>query len=158
MATAMGLAGVSTMQAADLKYMIITMNGGGNSHISLQLSGKPTLLVQGDLLSVENDAVSMGSINKNAVKHITYSASPELQGIADAKTTELSVSPRVTTASVTVTGLDQDADITLYNAAGTACNAVIDRQADIATVDMSALPKGMYILTINKESFKIVKK
>ena len=138
--------------------MIITMNGNGNIRTILPLADKPTLLVQGDLLEVQTTEVNMGFINKNAVKHITYSESAEWQGIVDAKAANLSVSPRVTSATVTVSGLDTEADITLYNAAGKTCNAAIAREADMATVDMSALPKGIYILTINKESFKLVKK
>jgi hypothetical protein len=152
------LTGTLPMQADDLKYMVITMNGNGNMRTILPLADTPTLLVQGDLLEVQTAAVNMGNINKNAVKHITYSDTDEWQGIADAKVSGVAVSPRATTATVTITGLNVEADITLYNAAGKACNAAIARQTDMAIVDMTTLPKGIYILTINKESFKLVKK
>lgn len=152
------LSGILATHADDLNYMVITMNGSGNIQIPLPLTEKPTLLVHGEQLEVQTDALNMGNINKSAVKHITYRAGGEWQGIADADASALKVSPRATSAAVTITGLKDDAIIALYNAAGAVCNTAVMRQADMATINMATLPKGIYILTINKESFKIVKK
>mgnify|MGYP002623529466 FL=1 len=158
-AIAMLLGGTWAAYATDLQYMIITMNGNGNIIIPLPLANTPTLLVQGDLLEVQTTEINMGYINKNAVKHITYSDVAESQGISEHRAQGgVAVDPRVTHATVAITGLGDGAAIGLYDTAGANCNAAIARRGDAATVDMSSLPAGIYILKVNKESFKIVKK
>lgn len=157
-ATIMLLTSALAAHADNPQYMVITMsNGSGNMY--LPLTDNPTLLVQGDLLEVQTSELSIGYINKNAVKHITYSDVAEELGIdAVLSKGSVNVDPRVTHATVTITGLQDAASISLYNTGGANCNPAIKRLDTSATVDMSALPRGVYILKVNKESFKIVKK
>ena len=152
------LTAIQATYAANLNYMIITMNGNNGVYISLPLSDTPTLLVYGDLLQIQTGSLNMGSINKNDVKHITYSETAMTQGINEIKMSDITVNPRVTHATITISGLKDGDNVSLYNAAGAACNAAVTRQGGAASVDMTAEPNGLYILTVNKESYKIIKK
>ena len=145
----------STMNATDWKDMVITMNDNSISDIVLSLSETPTIEICGDSLKIMSSQVEIYTTNIKDIHYTdgTYNSITDLNGKSGVE-----VSPHITSRYVNVTGINGNSVIKVFSSNGAECKAAISRNDTSARVDVGSLSKGIYMLQVNKETIKIIKK
>ena len=60
--------------------------------------------------------------------------------------------------TVWLSGIDESVPISIYDARGTMVSARVARTPDTAVIHLDELPAGLYIISVNHQSYKIQKK
>ena len=88
--------------------------------------------------------------NKNAASGV--------EQVVASKKQEVKIYPNPTTDVVNVTSSEEISSVYLYNLAGAKADANATIQGNKATINVNTLPAGIYILSVNNNAIKVVKK
>ena len=138
----------------DVQYLVLTQNDGTVNKFALK--DAPTLSFDGGqlIVSCSGEELSTDLADVKDYQFVTEQVATSIQSISigNGKT-----APEVSFRNAQVSGLKAGARVTVYDING---KAIITLSADaegVARVDMSNLPKGVYILRTPTKSFKYMK-
>jgi len=133
-------------------FKMITLSSDG---------GKATYLVSDVQKIVFDQGNSTMTINMKAgsdVTNITSVSFEEVTGIETLKPeSTISVFPNPVQETLTVKGVKKDAKITLYDMSGGLLQTVTS-QENITNINVSSLQQGVYLLQVDKQVIKFIKK
>lgn len=141
---------VSTMAKADDMVLQIWQSDG--QVVSINLNEEPkTTYVDGKLVITTTKTTITYPLEK--VKRYTYVSA---EGISTPKTMKAVFSDDGET--LTFTGLKPNTTLYLYNVAGQLLRKIDSAQRTKATVSVSGLPVGVYVVKANDVTYKITKR
>ena len=134
--------------AESYEGILVTLVDGTTTTISF--SEKPVIKFQSDKLVVHSDAVST-EFDRTKVSRFNYVT--DLSGIEGIDRSEISIGNNGST--LYLSGLPTDSAIDVYSSDGKLLESV--RATGNHTIEISGLPAGVYIVSVNGVSTKIVK-
>lgn len=120
-----------------------------------------------DRIAIESDAVTLHYQSGQAVKHTLADIDRINIGVNTAEGSidqvlgqnEIAVWPTTVESTVNIKGAPEASAVAVYSAAGALLKSAIIKGSQTATLDLSSLQSGTYVLTIaGKHSVKIIKK
>lgn len=87
----------------------------------------------------------------------TLTVTPQTLGVDDAALASTAVTFEYDGTTLTCRGLSAGATVALYNLGGTALASTAAASDGTATIDLSNLAKGVYVISAGAESFKFIK-
>lgn len=144
------LAGGSLM--AQQSIVNVTSTSGERTEITLGAEG--VMVINGDNLDIRNSDGGTVQFNMDAIRHITFSEGE--MSISEAPALLLSVYPNPTSGLMRISGIGSVAkEVNIFNLEGR--KVMSGRYADGATVDLSKLSSGIYLMQCGKSVTKISK-
>ncbi len=145
---------LSPVQAQD--QMIVAMNDGGAEQ-TFMLADIGKLFFESENMLVRQKSASTSSIPLSSVQSIKFvdSTVTGLRTLDNDKNSSLRIS--IASGAINVQGWDSSrlATVMIYSTGGTVAYA--DRKWNGSSINTESLPKGVYILTINGQTFKFSK-
>lgn len=147
------------IQAVEVKSLVIELNNSDSSNnLILNLSETPKTTNLGNSLFVSSRNFS-GELEFNDVKKFYYSSQEALSlPPIDASKIEIDVYPNPCTEYLYISSNDSRTEINCYDVNGK--NISLSKSFDGMKyqINLQSIPQGTYLLIINNQSFKFVKR
>lgn len=130
----------------------VTSTNGQRAEITLGAEG--VMIIDGDNLDIRNSDGGMIQFNMDDIRNISFSEGE--MSINDVPALQLSVYPNPTSGQMRVSGIGSVAqEVNIFNLEGR--KVMSGRYADGATIDLSRLSSGIYLMQCGKSVTKISK-
>ena len=140
----------------DVQYLVVSHADATESQF--ELADSPTITFNGDSLTVtcNDDALTLSMTDVTDYHFITKQVTTSIKTVTTP--TDSDTRPTIAFGEAKFTGLKAGSRVTVYNIKG---QAVSSQQASVdgdVTIDLSSLPKGIYILKTPTRGYKIMNK
>lgn len=142
-----------------VKSLIVSLNNpdNGKSEMIFALNETPKYWAQGEMLVIENVSLK-GEFSLDNVKEITFAKAVPTAGVPLTESNKVSLYPNPTTEVICVKGISHPENITLTDLQGRSLSPIQESAGDVVSFNVSALPAATYLLHIDGQTFKFVKR
>lgn len=149
------LAAAFGASATDYVYSVL-LNRTDGSSVIMKFADMPVAQIQGEDLKMTVTTTGESAIYP--IKDIVnFTFLKQVSGINDVSDDSKTVSFGLGSSTLDVAGLQGVVEITLYDMTGKLCARAQSDSNGAATVDISGLEKGVYIVTAGNNTFKFIR-
>ena len=139
---------------ADNNYSLLVNTADGNT-VEYAFEYLPIATFEGDVMIISDDRNASGTryAMDNVVNMTIKSATSGVESVAEVDHIKVALANDI----LTVEGLEPDNNVMIYDAAGRLAASGISDIAGSASIDISGLGKGVYVVSTPKNSFKFIR-
>ena len=147
---------VLSLQASN-EPSILRLEFRSGSISYFELSSKPVLLFDTDSIVIRSSVFSIVMYNYNTIRNVCFvdNTNAVVKNLKDKHINNFQFLDGV---NVKVSGLNLSDKICIYSIDGRLLPADIERNSDHAIIHLNSFPKGIYIIKVGIQSYKIYKK
>ena len=142
-----------------VKSLIVELNNPVNQKTELvfALSETPKYWTQGETLVIKSSSFK-GEAELANVKQITFSNAVPTVSVTENLSDPISVFPNPTTEMIFVRGISGTQSVTLTAVSGRTLNILAGGNDGMVSINVSGLAPATYILSVDGQTFKFIKK
>ncbi|MCQ2232333.1 MAG: T9SS type A sorting domain-containing protein [Paludibacteraceae bacterium] len=142
-----------------VKSLIVSLNNPVDEkrEMVFALSGTPKYWTQGEHLIIESTSLK-GEFALSNVERITFAQAVPTSDIAQTMNDAVALYPNPTTEFITVKGVSNFQSVSLTDLNGRSLSVSQEERSDEVSFNVSALPAATYLLIVDGQTFKFVKR
>ena len=144
-------------QTDEQKSLCAVVEQTDGSQTEFMLNEQPQITYGDGVVNVSTSTTTL-ELKASQVMRVYMTKKSSVQGISTAKANQNVARVAITSAAVTVTGLEPDSDAALYTADGRQLKAAKAAADGTLTLPMPTKSQGVLIVKTKNQSFKIINK
>lgn len=142
-----------------VKSLIVSLNNpiNGKEEMVFALSGTPKYWTQGEKLIIEGSSLK-GEIALSNVERISFAKAVPTSDVTENASEAITLYPNPTTEVIIIKGINASSSISMTDMEGRLLAVAKERESDAIIFNVSALPSATYLLNVDGQTFKFVKR